>query len=474
MWELIRANRRKSAALLAAIAACLGAVGASLGWMLDPSSGPAWGALAAAGLFAGMTGVSFLWGESLLLSSVHARPITHDVHPQLYNIVEEMRIAAGLPVMPRVFLIEDSSPNAFAAGLRPERWCVAVTTGLLTRLNRDELQGVIAHEMSHIANRDVLFVTLAASMLGSVQILSDTLLRGVFWGRHGSSSRRTRSGSSRSAGGGVLVLAALAVAILGPLLARVLYFALSRKREYLADACAVRLTRYPEGLASALEKISSAGLPMPAAAQTVASMFIVNPFEEVRAAHGIFSTHPPASDRIRVLRSMAGAGLGAYADAYARVRGASAGTLLPASALESDAPALARGPSAPEAPPPAEGRSAELERVRESADLARAANHFAFFPCACGLKIKVPPDFRLPRIPCPRCGLVLEVPFFGPIGIAREPLAGSRPRYVRRTNGWESFFCTCGQLVQLSPVFRGPAARCSKCGRETEISGAAA
>ncbi len=198
----------------------------------------------------------------------------------LFNVVEEMAIASGLP-MPKVYIINDPAPNAFATGRNPKTASVAVTAGLLGRLNRDELQGVVAHEMSHILHRDILFVTLAGIMLGSVVLLSQVFLRGMMYG--GGSRRRFSSGGGKGGGGAaaILLIIAIVVAILAPIMTQLLYFALSRRREYLADAGAVRLTRYPEGLASALEKIANDRAPQLASANKVtAPMFIVNPFKK--------------------------------------------------------------------------------------------------------------------------------------------------------------------------------------------------
>ena len=245
------------------------------------------------------------------------------MHPQLFNVVEEMKIAAGLPAMPKIYIINDPAPNAFATGRSPKSASIAVTAGLLGRLNRDELQGVVAHEMSHILHRDILYVMMAGVMLGGVVLLSQVFLRGMFQGSVGSRRRY----SSESRGGGqaqmVMIIIAVLAAILAPLMAQLLYFAVSRRREYLADAGAARLTRYPEGLASALEKIATDPAPQLAAAnEATAPMYIVNPFKK-RGKMDLSawtSTHPPIAERIRILRSMSqGASYKDYAEAFAAV-----------------------------------------------------------------------------------------------------------------------------------------------------------
>ncbi|MEE9366103.1 MAG: M48 family metallopeptidase, partial [Dehalococcoidales bacterium] len=251
MWEQIRVNKRNSVILLSTMALCLIALGAVLGLAFGGGGGVFFGVIIATVIWLVLMVVSFSSGDQILLASSKAKLVTYEVHPQLFNVVEEMKIAANLPKMPKIYIINDPSPNAFATGRSPERASVAVTAGLLARLNRDELQGVIAHEMSHIVNRDILFITLAGVMLGSIVLMSQVFLRGMFYSSMGS-SRRFSSRSSNQGGAQILFLViALVAAILAPIFVQILYFSLSRRREYLADAGAVRLSRYPEGLASA-------------------------------------------------------------------------------------------------------------------------------------------------------------------------------------------------------------------------------
>ena len=266
MWELIQANKRDSVLLMVLMAVVLLALGLVIGMAVVGPQGGLIGLGIAAAVWLLLTLISFSSGDQILLAASRAQPVTHDVHPQLFNVVEEMKIAAGLPAMPKIYIINDPAPNAFATGRSPQSASIAVTAGLLGRLNRDELQGVVAHEMSHILHRDILYVTLAGVMLGGVVLISQIFLRGMFHGSIG--SNRRYSSDSRGGGQAQLVLAVLAVlaAILAPLMARLLYFALSRRREYLADAGAARLTRYPEGLANALEKIANDPAPQLAAA----------------------------------------------------------------------------------------------------------------------------------------------------------------------------------------------------------------
>lgn len=308
MWEAIAANKRRSTWLIFIMGALLGGIAAGIGYAFDPTpEAAAIGALVGLAIWGILLLVNMVGGESVLLSSANAREVSHDDAPQLYNIVEELRIAAALPAMPKVYIIETDVPNAFAVGLKPERACVAVTTGLLKQLDRDELQGVIAHELGHISNRDTLFMTLAGVTMGAIVLLADIGLRTMIYG----GGRRSSSRSSGRGGGGgnaqiILMVAALALAILAPLIARLLYFACSRQREYLADASAAQYTRYPAALASALGKISGEqNYKKLDANHVTAPMYIINPLAAAGSAN-IFGTHPPTRERIRRLRAMQG------------------------------------------------------------------------------------------------------------------------------------------------------------------------
>ena len=293
MWQQIRANKRNSIILLGTMAVVLMILGFIIGAAFVGPEGGFFGLIIATVIWIILMLISFAGGDQILLASSKAQPVTHDVHPQLFNIVEEMTIAANLGKMPKVYIINDPAPNAFATGRSPESASVAVTAGLLARLNRDELQGVIAHEVSHILHRDILFVTLAGVMLGSIVLISQIFLRGMFY----SSMSSSRRYSSRSSGGGyaqiVLVIIAIIAAILAPIMAQILYFALSQRREYLADAGGARLTRYPDGLANALEKISTSSVQLKSANKVTAPMYISNPLKAKKAASR-FSTHPPS------------------------------------------------------------------------------------------------------------------------------------------------------------------------------------
>ncbi|MDH7599153.1 MAG: M48 family metallopeptidase [Sedimentisphaerales bacterium] len=398
MWELIRVNKRNSIILFVVMAVVLVGLGMTIGAAIDPR---AWllGGLVAAGLWLFLAVLSLSSGDQILLAASRARPVTKEVHPQLFNVVEEMTIAAGLPKMPSVYIIEDLAPNAFATGRGPHTASIAVTAGLLAKLDRDELQGVIAHEISHILHRDILYVTLAGVMLGAVLIVSEVFLRGLIYGDRTGRSRRY-SGPTRRAPAQaqmILLLIAVVVAVLAPILAQLLYFALSRQREYLADAGAARLTRYPEGLARALEKIASdTSGPLAVANKATAPMYIVNPFK--KGLDAWTSTHPPISERIRILRSLGNTvSLVQYAKAYYK-------------ATSRPFPIKVQDESLPVRPGQPGGLQANpKDKDRQAADLIRKVHGFRFLSCPCGLTLKVPPNYTAGQISCPRCGRRLVV-----------------------------------------------------------------
>ena len=389
------------------MAVCLMMLGFIIGIAFFGTNGGFAGLIIATVIWLILMLISFSGGDQILLAASRAKPVTHDVHPQLFNVVEEMKIAAGLPAMPKVYIINDHAPNAFATGRSPKTASVAVTAGLLGRLNRDELQGVIAHEISHILHRDILFVTLAGIMLGSIVLLSQVFLRGMFYSSMMGSRRRYSSGSG---GGGqaqlIMLIVAIVAAIIAPIMAYLLYFALSRRREYLADAGAARLTRYPEGLASALEKIANDPSPQLAAVSKVtAPMYIANPFKKKRQRKlsDLTSTHPPISERIRILRNMThGASFNDYSRSFSDITHGKA--VIPPSALTKEDIALRQASAE------AGKEERRQKQVRQVGDIMRMVNSFVFLTCLCGLKLKVPPNFKGNKVKCPRCKRVLDLP----------------------------------------------------------------
>ncbi|MDR4988925.1 MAG: M48 family metalloprotease [Bacteroidales bacterium] len=330
MWEVIRKNQRKSLLLIMLMGVVLILLGYAIGMAIDPEGGFV-GIILAMIIYFVMMIVAFSQGKSIMLRMSNAREVKKEEYPQLYNIVEEMRLAAGMPAMPKVYVIDDPSPNAFAAGMNPDKSVVAVTTGLLNIMNRDELQGVVAHEISHIINRDIRYMTLATVMVGTVAILSQLFVRSMMFG----GMRGQRSSAGNKKGHPIMMIVALLFAILAPIAIQLLYFSVSRKREYLADASAARLTRYPEGLASALEKISGSTHDMRTADKSMAPMYIANPLKpKGQRLRNLSSTHPPLNERIRILRGMGkNSSYAGYQEAYRSVTGSAQG-VIPASAMK--------------------------------------------------------------------------------------------------------------------------------------------
>ncbi len=272
-----------------------------LGYLVGQYWGNGYVGILLASVIALVSGLSaYYGGDRAVLTMSKARRIQKKDYPQLFNVMEELSIAAGLP-MPAVYVIDDTAPNAFATGRDPEHASVAITTGLLQKLNREELQGVMAHEMSHIGNRDILFATMVGVLVGSVALVSDFFFRGPFFGR----GSRKSSGAGGGAGGFILLLIAFACGVLAPIATKLLQLAISREREYLADASATLLTRYPEGLASALEKISGDREVLEVANRATQHLYIINPIRPFeKRASSLFSTHPPVEHRIARLRLM--------------------------------------------------------------------------------------------------------------------------------------------------------------------------
>ena len=301
--DLIARNKRNSWLLIAVFLVIFVALGLLIGAVWGGGRpAPAIGVAVLAGVVAFvLTLASYYGGSSMILSVSSAREIQRSDDPQLWNVIEELTIAGGVP-MPRIYVIDDSAPNAFATGRDPEHAVVAITTGLRQKLNRDELQGVMAHELSHVRNYDIMFAMLMAVMVGVIVMLSDVFLRSLWRG-----GDRRRRGSRESGGPAMIILVVLAIllAILAPVLARLIQMAMSRQREYLADASGVALTRNPEGLASALAKISADPEVLEAANRATAHLYIVHPIKKFEdRASSVFDSHPPIKDRIQRLMGL--------------------------------------------------------------------------------------------------------------------------------------------------------------------------
>lgn len=451
MWQQIRANKRKSYILIVGMFLLFLFFGAIFGIMIwvklfDSDTGMFFNSA-----YLGIAISMLIWfillitaltnGKNTILYINQAYKLPEGVHKILENVVEEMTIAAGLPKKPEIYVLDSSMPNAFATGLTPENSAIAVTTGLLTELDRDELQGVIAHEIAHISNRDTMYMIFAGIMLGAIILISDFSMR-LFGGS--SHSRRSSRESSSGGGAAFLLLICLLFIILSWFLGRILYFSLSRRREYLADACAAQYTRYPQGLASALSKISSYECNENTNSIT-AAMYIVNPNQHsagsnqkrTRSMYGeLTDSHPPIEARIAVLMNMNGADYNSYNAAFLNISGrtrsildkkelvnikhidikkpdvsnVSGRILNPAGAAFVSAVISDESQFVSDEKNAQETKNTEkLERKRAAEDIVWLANDYIFKKCECGTKLKFPKYYKGQEISCPHCKRLIQV-----------------------------------------------------------------
>ena len=307
-YSQIASNRRNSFLLAALVVLLLAALGGAIGYALTADPAGALTATIGAVILGTLLSLgSYFGGDQLVLTASGARPVDATSAPQLMNIVQELSIAAGIP-MPKVYTIDDTAPNAFATGRDPQHASIAVTTGLLQKLDREELQGVIGHELSHVRNYDIRYALLVGVLVGSIALLADMFLRYTFWFGGG------RRSSNRQGGGGgglqaIVFILAIVLAILAPIIARMVQLAVSRQREYLADASSVDLTRNPHGLERALEKIATDQEVLEVANRATQHLYFTNPIKKFEArSRGLFSTHPPIAARIDRLRELTGEG----------------------------------------------------------------------------------------------------------------------------------------------------------------------
>ena len=304
-YDEIAANKRNSLLMTAFVVILLGLLGFAIGYAI---LGSASGGVLATGLALAVGAISgfatYFSGDKLVLAVSGAKPVDAATAPQLMNIVQELAIAGNLP-MPAVYTIDDTAPNAFATGRDPAHASVAVTTGLLEKLDREELQGVIAHELSHVRNFDIRFSLVVGVMVGAIAILADFFLRFTFWG--GLSGRRSSRDSGGNGAAAIIAIVAIVLAILAPIIARFIQLAVNRQREYLADASGVELTRNPYGLERALAKIGGDKEVLEVANRGTQHMYFTNPIKKFEArASGLMDTHPPILDRINRLRELTG------------------------------------------------------------------------------------------------------------------------------------------------------------------------
>jgi heat shock protein HtpX len=301
MFDLIRANKRRSVLLVAAFVAVVVVVGGIIGWLIGFGW---WGVAVAFVLSAAMAFASYWKADAIALAVSRARPADPAVYKRLHNLVEGLCIASGLP-KPRVYVIDDPAPNAFATGRNPRHAAIAVTTGLLEKMNRIELEGVIAHELSHIRNYDILVSTLAVTLVGAVALLTDMAIRMMWW-----NGGRVRRRGDRDDHFNPLVIVGFVLLVVAPIIAKAMQAAISRRRETLADLSACQMTRYPPGLISALEKLRDDTTVTHSATTATAHLWIEQPMSGVGdngrlgALHRLFDTHPPLEERISLLREL--------------------------------------------------------------------------------------------------------------------------------------------------------------------------
>jgi heat shock protein HtpX len=295
IYEAASANRWRTVLLIAVFTALVAVLAYFVGEYFAPGGGIAALPFAFAISGAGAL-VSYFAGDKLILSQSQARELGPDEEPKLRDVVESLALGLGIPT-PKIYVIEDSAPNAFATGRDPQHASIAVTRGLLDKLDRTELEGVIAHELSHVGNRDIRVMVLVVVLVGTVALLADWMWRSMFWGRG-----RDRD---RGSGGAIIAVIAIALAVLTPIIATLIQLAVSRQREYLADASGALLTRYPPGLASALRKIAADKEPLEVANKATAALYIANPLKDAPAFFDhLFDTHPPIEERIKRLEAM--------------------------------------------------------------------------------------------------------------------------------------------------------------------------
>ena len=304
------ANRRNTLVLLVILTVLAALFGYLIGWVLESQVDDGVPMLSILGLggagimaaaSVGWSGISLAFGSNMVLHMADAKPIEKADAPQLYNVVEEMSIAAGVP-MPKVMVMETDALNAFATGTSTANSAIVVTRGLLGTLNREELQGVGAHEMSHLANLDTRYMVVVGVTVGLIALVCDMLLRSLAWGR---GNRSSSSSDKKGGGAAILIILLIVVAILAPIAAKFVQMAVSRQREYLADATSVQFTRNPNGLISALGKLAEKAEPFPGVSRATQHLFIVNPVQTFTAkSSALLATHPDIADRIARLRNL--------------------------------------------------------------------------------------------------------------------------------------------------------------------------
>ena len=473
MWEIIRKNKRTALLFFFIIGFCSISLGfiifALLGMFMSPFITIYQGqsiiaTIIKSGLFGAAIVVCF-WGigiiisyyngNSYILEKIGAKEITHEMHPKLINIVEEMVISSNLSITPKIYAVSSLIPNAFSMGIRLEESSIIITTGLLKELNRNELQGVIAHEMSHIINHDLLYTNFA-------QILLDTTFS------LGSKKPKLPNNKYPNSSSGEGFIIYILLYVVGKI-AHYSYYKFLREREFLADATAARLTRYPNGLASALEKINdnmkklSNNKIYGFANPMIAPLYILNPLQSGR------KTHPQVAQRTAILHSMStGADYTAYHKAYKKVIGKD--NLIPQAVLDKNETITIKEPES-------NTSDSLLDENKSSQEESK------FILCDCSIKIKITPEFKQEEVVCPHCGskhnisaakdslaavsLFKKSPFKDEI-ITAKSLNG-RSSYINKPQQWELLSCDCGNLIQISPNLISRFIECNNCGKRIKV-----
>lgn len=486
MWELIRINKLKSVLLFIGLGLCLILFFSSIGFYIGNSKGAVISVFIAFILWFIFTIISMIGRNSLKLQLEDTKLVNKRNFTQVFNVVDEISIAANLPASPNVIIIPERSPNAYTVGTSIRQSVIILTAGLIVQMNRDELQGVVAHEIAHIINQDVQFMSNVRAIYKVATFIPNLMVRpfknigkypqrSCSGGYYGGGGSGISGGSGGGGAGCFFFLFIFVIFLITGIVAKILYMSISKTREYLADACAARLTRYPEGLASALEKISESYDRLYSADKITAPMFIVNPLENSdRSFSGSSNTHPPTYQRIKILRQMShGASYIDYQNAYSQVTGKSK-RLIPSSGIMNEHNVKIREGTS------GKGQAFQSNKklIRNINDFIMAINNYTFINCSCGLKLKLPQNFTLSNIVCPRCGLLYDITSYNEKEKRIDPeneeqnvevTTDKEPFIYKRTmqkDDWETFTCPCGKPKQIAPNFNKPYFYCNKCGRK--------
>ena len=473
-WELIEFNKRQTVFLFIILAVFLLILGFLIGYFIKGITGGYWGILGGFVLWAIFATVSYFMSDQIILNITGVGIPDKETFKPLYNILEEVKLAAGLQITPDILVVDEQAVNAFTLGKKTEQSVIVLTSGLLSKLSRDEIQAVIAHEVAHILHKDNLLMTNAIA-LGWLIIFLSAILRGNIFA---SSSDRRRS-SSTGGGSIQLMLLSLIFSILAPIITIIIIQTISKKRIYLADATAVRLTRYPAALISAMDKISESDVSYVNKNRMTAILFFDDPYTD---SFSLFKSHPPLLKRIRILQALNDSvNYYDYSMAFSKVTRKK--RIMPLSLLKNTETlpiinaAVATTPLF---------SSNSTNKIMAN-DIIRSMLNYTFIACdKCGMQFKLPEDFVKPLIKCPRCGNEIKNPHPKVIEstkkeddeikiiksdiITKEVDGKKHYMYKRKNkNAWETFTCICGDSKQLSPFFTNKQFYCVNCGRKIEL-----